>query len=126
MLSLGKMFAPSKNRDAPGGGFTHHLGDRVTIDAPPLGAVVNTVRRPTEIAPWAFGVRGAMLACSGAGFFRLLECPCGFIRDEAARSLTLINSSPTSRVAPNAGAPVQRLRLATEGFPPACPHPPDD
>src|SRR6266702_2075441 len=57
MLFLGTMFSPIKDRDAPGGGFTHHLGDRVTISAPPLGALVNTVRLSTEIAPWTFGVR---------------------------------------------------------------------
>ncbi|RDU95777.1 fumarylacetoacetate hydrolase family protein [Trinickia dinghuensis] len=57
MLFLGTMFSPIKDRDAPGGGFTHHLGDRVTISAPPLGAIVNTVRLSTEIAPWTFGVR---------------------------------------------------------------------
>ncbi len=57
MLFLGTMFSPIKDRDAPGGGFTHHLGDRVTISAPALGALVNTVRLSTEIAPWTFGVR---------------------------------------------------------------------
>lgn len=57
MLFLGTMFSPVEDRDAPGGGFTHHLGDRVTISAPPLGAIVNTVRLSTEIAPWTFGVR---------------------------------------------------------------------
>jgi fumarylacetoacetate (FAA) hydrolase family protein len=29
----------------------------VTISAPPLGALVNTVRLSTEITPWTFGVR---------------------------------------------------------------------
>ncbi|TAM06168.1 MAG: fumarylacetoacetate hydrolase [Paraburkholderia sp.] len=57
MLFLGTMFSPVKDRDAPGGGFTHHLGDVVTISAPPLGALVNTVRLCTEIAPWTFGTR---------------------------------------------------------------------
>lgn len=57
MLFLGTMFSPIKDRDAPGGGFTHHLGDVVTISAPPLGALVNTVRLCTEIAPWTFGAR---------------------------------------------------------------------
>jgi fumarylacetoacetate (FAA) hydrolase family protein len=57
MLFLGTMFSPIKDRDAPGGGFTHHLGDRVTISAPPLGALVNTVRLSTDITPWTFGVR---------------------------------------------------------------------
>lgn len=57
MLFLGTMFSPIKDRDAAGGGFTHHLGDVVTISTPELGALVNTVRLSTEIAPWAFGVR---------------------------------------------------------------------
>jgi len=57
MLFLGTMFSPIKDRDAPGGGFTHHLGDVVTISAPELGALVNTVRLSTEVAPWTFGVR---------------------------------------------------------------------
>ena len=57
MLFLGTMFSPIKDRDSVGGGFTHHLGDRVTISAPPLGAIVNEVQLSTEIAPWRFGVR---------------------------------------------------------------------
>jgi len=57
MLFLGTMFSPIKDRDAPGGGFTHHLGDVVTISTPSLGALVNTVRLCTEIEPWTFGVR---------------------------------------------------------------------
>jgi fumarylacetoacetate (FAA) hydrolase family protein len=57
MLFLGTMFSPIKDRDAPGGGFTHHLGDLVTISTPSLGALVNTVRLCTEIEPWTFGVR---------------------------------------------------------------------
>lgn len=67
MLFLGTMFSPIKDRDTAGGGFTHHLGDRVTISAPPLGAIVNTVRLCTEIAPWTFGVRAlfANLAARG-------------------------------------------------------------
>jgi fumarylacetoacetate (FAA) hydrolase family protein len=57
MLFLGTMFSPIKDRDAAGGGFTHHLGDLVTISTPALGALVNTVRLSTKIAPWRFGVR---------------------------------------------------------------------
>jgi fumarylacetoacetate (FAA) hydrolase family protein len=57
MLFLGTMFSPIKDRDAPGAGFTHHLGDVVTIATPSLGALVNTVQLSTEIAPWTFGVR---------------------------------------------------------------------
>ncbi|CAN7298455.1 fumarylacetoacetate hydrolase family protein [Trinickia sp. LjRoot230] len=57
MLFLGTMFSPIKDRDAPNAGFTHHLGDVVTIATPSLGALVNTVQRSNEIAPWDFGVR---------------------------------------------------------------------
>jgi fumarylacetoacetate (FAA) hydrolase family protein len=57
MLFLGTMFSPIKDRDAPGAGFTHHLGDVVTISTPQLGALRNTVRLCTEITPWTFGVR---------------------------------------------------------------------
>ncbi|MEM5385719.1 fumarylacetoacetate hydrolase family protein [Paraburkholderia phymatum] len=57
MLFLGTMFSPIKDRDTQGGGFTHHLGDKVTISTPQLGALINTVQLSTEIAPWTFGVR---------------------------------------------------------------------
>src|SRR5450830_1405456 len=57
MLFLGTMFSPVKDRGAQGGGFTHHLGDRVTIASPSLGALVNDVQRCDAIPPWTFGVR---------------------------------------------------------------------
>lgn len=57
MLFLGTMFSPVKDRGAPGAGFTHHLGDRVTIASPLLGALVNEVQLSTEIPPWTFGIR---------------------------------------------------------------------
>lgn len=57
MLFLGTMFSPVQDRDAPGAGFTHHLGDIVTISSPLLGALVNEVGLSTEIPPWTFGVR---------------------------------------------------------------------
>jgi len=57
MLFLGTMFSPIKDRDAQGSGFTHHLGDVVSISTPSLGALVNTVQLSTAIRPWTFGVR---------------------------------------------------------------------
>jgi fumarylacetoacetate (FAA) hydrolase family protein len=57
MLFLGTMFSPIKDRDAPGAGFTHHLGDRVSISTPSLGTLVNVVGRSDLIAPWSFGLR---------------------------------------------------------------------
>jgi fumarylacetoacetate (FAA) hydrolase family protein len=57
MLFLGTMFSPIKDRDAQGAGFTHHLGDRVSISTPSLGTLTNQVERSDEVAPWTFGVR---------------------------------------------------------------------
>jgi len=57
MLFLGTMFSPIKDRDGAGAGFTHHLGDRVSIATPSLGALINHVQRSDAIAPWTFGVR---------------------------------------------------------------------
>jgi len=56
-LFLGTMFSPIQDRGAEGKGFTHRLGDRVTISTPSLGALVNRVQRCDAIAPWTFGVR---------------------------------------------------------------------
>jgi len=57
MLFLGTMFSPTKDRGAAGGGFTHHLGDRVSISSPALGTLVNQVQRSDQLPPWTFGVR---------------------------------------------------------------------
>jgi fumarylacetoacetate (FAA) hydrolase family protein len=69
MLFLGTMFSPIKDRDASGAGFTHHLGDLVTIATPSLGALVNTVQLSTEIPPWAFGVRRYTETLRSGGYF---------------------------------------------------------
>jgi fumarylacetoacetate (FAA) hydrolase family protein len=60
MLFCGTMFAPIKDRDAKGEGFTHKVGDIVTIANPKLGALVNRVRHSSDIAPWTFGT-GALM-----------------------------------------------------------------
>jgi len=57
MLFLGTMFSPIQDRDGAGQGFTHHLGDRVTIATPALGALVNGVERSDRLPPWTFGLR---------------------------------------------------------------------
>lgn len=57
VLFLGTMFSPTADRDGQGQGFTHHVGDRVTIRTPRLGALVNRVNYSDAIAPWTFGVR---------------------------------------------------------------------
>ena len=67
MLYCGTMFAPVQDRDGTGQGFTHHLGDRVTIATPALGALTNTVRLATEAAPWTFGTMALMRNLAGRG-----------------------------------------------------------
>jgi fumarylacetoacetate (FAA) hydrolase family protein len=57
MLFLGTMFAPTKDRDTPGQGFTHHVGDRVEISSPRLGKLVNWVNHCDQLPPWTFGLR---------------------------------------------------------------------
>lgn len=57
MLFLGTMFAPTKDRGAPGQGFTHHVGDRVEIASPKLGRLVNWVNHCDRLPPWEFGLR---------------------------------------------------------------------
>ena len=60
LLFLGTLFAPTQDRDVPGEGFTHKIGDVVTISSPALGALANTVRLSTECAEWTFGVSHLM------------------------------------------------------------------
>ena len=55
MLFLGTLFAPVKDRDRVGGGFTHKTGDIVRISAPQLGALVNRMQPTDACAPWTFG-----------------------------------------------------------------------
>jgi len=67
MLFLGTLFAPTEDRDAPGQGFTHHPGDRVTISEPALGALVNIVRLSTDCPEWTFGTAALMRNLAGRG-----------------------------------------------------------
>lgn len=65
MLFLGTLFAPTEDRDRPGAGFTHRLGDVVTIAAAGLGALRNTVDLSTACPEWTFGLRALMANLSG-------------------------------------------------------------
>ena len=56
MLFLGTLFAPTEDRDTPGEGFTHKLGDKVTISEPYLGELINYVNLSTECPKWEFGI----------------------------------------------------------------------
>lgn len=61
MLYLGTLFAPTEDRDVAGKGFTHKLGDRVSVSSPRLGTLLNTVTHTDRAAPWVFGI-GALMA----------------------------------------------------------------
>jgi fumarylacetoacetate (FAA) hydrolase family protein len=60
MLFLGTMFAPTMDRFAAGKGFTHTVGDVVTVATPRLGALVNRVNHSDKITPWTFGTTSLM------------------------------------------------------------------
>ena len=60
VLFTGTLFAPTYDRDTPGMGFTHKIGDVVTIKTPRLGALVNRVNLSTAASPWQFGT-GALM-----------------------------------------------------------------
>jgi len=68
-LMCGTLFAPIQDREAPGQGFTHKLGDWVEIASPKLGRLINRVSRTDQAPPWTFGVRALManLASRGIG-----------------------------------------------------------
>ncbi len=59
-LYSGTMFAPIKDRSKPGLGFTHELGDIVTIRADRLGALINRVVHTDKAPPWTFGATALM------------------------------------------------------------------
>ncbi|WP_439574288.1 fumarylacetoacetate hydrolase family protein [Phreatobacter sp.] len=60
VLYCGTLFAPIQDREAPGKGFTHRVGDIVTIASPELGSLTNRVRLSTECPRWTFGIRALM------------------------------------------------------------------
>ncbi len=60
ILYLGTMFAPTEDRGTPGQGFTHKIGDIVTIHSPALGALVNRMVHAGDAPPWTFGTAALM------------------------------------------------------------------
>lgn len=60
VLFLGTMFAPTQDRHGPGQGFTHVVGDVVSISTPQLGTLVNQVTTSDQAPAWTYGV-GALM-----------------------------------------------------------------
>ncbi|MHA1548568.1 MAG: fumarylacetoacetate hydrolase family protein [Alphaproteobacteria bacterium] len=65
VLYLGTMFAPVEDREADGQGFTHKIGDVVTISTPTLGRLSNRVVLSSDAAPWTFGIADLMRNLAG-------------------------------------------------------------
>jgi fumarylacetoacetate (FAA) hydrolase family protein len=59
-LYLGTMFVPSKDRGEKGKGFTHKVGDIVTISSEKFGALVNRVRLSPDCPHWTYGASHLM------------------------------------------------------------------
>jgi fumarylacetoacetate (FAA) hydrolase family protein len=55
VLFLGTAFAPVQDRNVPGKGFTHKVGDVVKIKSTQLGALTNRMNHADECEPWNFG-----------------------------------------------------------------------
>ena len=60
MLFLGTMFAPTQDRHGPGQGFTHVVGDVVTVATPQLGTLANRVNTSDRVPPWTYGSTALM------------------------------------------------------------------
>ncbi|MES2976173.1 MAG: fumarylacetoacetate hydrolase family protein [Pseudomonadota bacterium] len=67
MLFMGTMFAPTQDRHGPGQGFTHVVGDVVTVSTPKLGMLANRVNHSDKVAPWTFGIGALMRNLAGRG-----------------------------------------------------------
>ncbi len=67
VLFCGTMFAPTQDRDAPGMGFTHKIGDVVGIRAERLGTLVNRVTTSDRAEPWTFGTGALMRNLAARG-----------------------------------------------------------
>ncbi len=67
MLFLGTMFAPTQDRHGPGQGFTHVVGDVVSVATPQLGSLVNRVTTSDRAAPWTFGMAALMHSLARRG-----------------------------------------------------------
>jgi fumarylacetoacetate (FAA) hydrolase family protein len=69
-LFLGTLFAPVQDRDEPDRGFTHKLGDVVTISNPRLGRLVNRVVTSRDAAPWTEGIGALMVNLARRGLLQ--------------------------------------------------------
>ncbi|MGN6424818.1 MAG: fumarylacetoacetate hydrolase family protein [Asticcacaulis sp.] len=67
VLMLGTLFAPTQDRDVPGRGFTHKVGDVVKVATPKLGCLENRVTTSKEARHWTFGITALMQNLAARG-----------------------------------------------------------
>ena len=73
VLFLGTLFAPTDDRDEPGRGFTHKVGDEVRISTPKLGTLANVVSTSRDAPAWEFGTRALMRNLAARGLLKEVE-----------------------------------------------------
>jgi fumarylacetoacetate (FAA) hydrolase family protein len=69
-LMTGTLFAPTEPRTKGGTGFTHMVGDLVSIRSPKLGTLTNRVNHCDRIPPWTFGTSALMRNLAARGLLR--------------------------------------------------------
>ena len=69
-LMTGTLFAPTEPRKPGGTGFTHMVGDLVSIRSPKLGTLTNKVNHCDKIPPWTFGTTALMRNLAARGLLR--------------------------------------------------------
>ncbi len=66
-LFTGTLFAPTQDRGGDGKGFSHKLGDIVSISSEKLGRLQNRVTYTHQAPPWEFGITALMKNLSHRG-----------------------------------------------------------
>ena len=69
-LMTGTLFAPTEARKPGGTGFTHMVGDTVSIRSPKLGTLTNKVNHCDKVPPWTFGTSALMRNLAARGLLR--------------------------------------------------------
>ena len=69
-LMTGTLFAPTEPRTPGGPGFTHMVGDLVSVRSPRLGTLTNRVNHCDKIPPWTFGTTALMRNLAARGLLR--------------------------------------------------------
>ena len=69
-LMTGTLFAPTEPRTPGGPGFTHMVGDLVSVRSPRLGTLSNRVNHCDKIPPWTFGATALMRNLAARGLLK--------------------------------------------------------